>query len=88
MSGPARWEPWDWYGICRKLSHGEGHFRPWEIERLTEPELLLALDDDTSKRRPPTGSTPFNSHEEILAYVEMWRTMTPEERLRRAMEDD
>ena len=84
---PGKWEPWDWYAICRKLVHKENGFKPWEIERLTEPEILLALDDDFSKRRPPTGSTPLNSPEEVLAYIQRRRSMTPAELLAEAMED-
>lgn len=87
MTAPGTWEPWDWYAICRKLTHGELGLRPWEIERLTEPEILLALDDDFSKRRPPTGATPLQSEEEIAAYIQRVRDMTPEQRLQEAMED-
>lgn len=89
MSKPGKWQAWDFYGLCRRLVHAENsRMMPWDINRLTEPEMLLMLDADMTKHRPPTGSTPLQSHEEVLAYVEMWRKMTPEERLRRAMEDD
>ena len=67
--------------------HGESHYRPWEILRLTEPEILAALDDDLSERRPPEGSVPLGPGQE-REWIERLRAMTPEERLRRAMEDD
>jgi hypothetical protein len=68
--------------------HGESHYRPWEIQRLTDAELLAVLDDDVSERRPPTGSTPLNSHEEVIAHIERLRSMTALERLEAAMEED
>lgn len=88
MSAPGTWEAWDWYGICRRLLHGESHYRPWEILRLTEPEILAALDDDLSQRRPPTGGVDLNAPGAAEAYIQRLRAMSPEERLRRAMEDD
>ena len=87
MSAPGKWQPWDWYGISRKLVH-VAYLKPWEIERLTEPEILLCLDDDFTTRRPPTAGTPLHTHEDVLAYVQTWRNMTPQERLQRALEED
>lgn len=87
MSAPA-WEPWDWYAICRRLMHGESHYRPWEIQRLTESEILAALDDDISKRRPPEGGVPLDGPGAEAAYIQHMRSLPPEERLRRAMEEE
>lgn len=67
--------------------HGDSHYRPWEIQRLTEPEIAAALDADLSKRRSPEGSVPLASAEEVRAHLEAIRSMTPEEKLRQAMED-
>lgn len=88
MSRPGKWEAWDFYAVCRALMHGDSHYRPWEILRLTEPEMLAALDADLTKRRPPTESTPLGSDEEVRAFLERRRALTPEERLREAMEED
>lgn len=60
--------------------HGRPRLRPWEIERLTVPELALALDQDIDSRRTPSGGAP-KSHEEVLAYAAWWRGLTPRERI-------
>lgn len=86
MSRPG-WECWDFYAVCRALMHGESHYRPWEILKLTEPEMLAALDSDVAKARPPEGLTPLETPEEMLAYLRRRKAMTAEERLAEAMED-
>lgn len=74
----------DWYGIYRRLMFGKGRYRTWEIERMTEPEIIMALDDDLESVRPPTGMTVHASRTEQQAHHERRRTMTPADRLREA----
>lgn len=84
---PGKWEPWDCYAVYRRLMHGESHYWPWEIQRLTEPEMLAALDDDLSKRRPPSYGTALMTDADVQAYLERMRSMTPRERLQAAREE-
>lgn len=69
----------DWPEITRRLFHGRMRLRPWEIERMTVPELILALDDDLEKSRGPTGSVPLTPE-----YIAWWRSLTVEDRIAQA----
>ena len=66
--------------------HGQMRLRPWEIERLTIPEVALALDEDVSKPRAPGGGMPM-SYPDKLAWIAQLRAMTPRERLEMAREN-
>ncbi len=57
--------------------------RPQEIRALTLPELLLVLDDDLEKPRPP-GGAPVMSHEEVIQRAERWRALSPAQKLQEA----
>jgi hypothetical protein len=65
--------------------HGKMKLRPWEILRMTPPEMILALDDDISKREPPEGAKPFALGQEE-AIAERYRNMTAIERYREAID--
>ena len=62
--------------------------RPWEIRKLTIPEIALFLDGDGNHPTPPRGGgQTFMSHQEHLAWVVQRRAMTPLEKLEEAMRD-
>lgn len=76
----------DWREVKRRLMHGGMKLRPWEIQRLTLAEIVLALDEDTEKPRRPSGSVDLSdpgTREEYAAWV---RSLTPTERIQ-AMRD-
>jgi len=78
----TRPEDIDWYEIERRLMHGTMRLRPWEIDRLTVPELVLALDSDLETRRAPGGGVALGKvMGDREAYATWWRSMTPLERL-------
>lgn len=64
---------------------GRLRMRPRDIERLTETELVLCLDDDLEKRRAQDGSQEMSSAD-IVAYARAWRSQTLRQRLDRAKE--
>jgi hypothetical protein len=49
--------------------------------------MLAALDDDMTKRRPPSHGKPLNSEADVKAYIERQRRMTPRERLEEARDE-
>lgn len=53
---------------------------------MTLPEMLLALDEDLEKKRPPAGSQPLQSAADKAEYARQWRQMSREERLQQARE--
>lgn len=66
--------------------HGDSHYRPWEILRLTEPEIAAALDSDLTKRRPPEGSVSFVSDAQRVAWMQERIAETPRQMLDRLRE--
>lgn len=74
--------PIDWVAIYRRLMHGESHYRRWEIDAMTMPELALAMDDDLEKPRGPSYADA--SGDDVEAYIERRRRMTAWERLQEA----
>jgi|HubBroStandDraft_5_1064220.scaffolds.fasta_scaffold55141_6 hypothetical protein len=70
--------------IYRILMHGTTRLRPWEIARMTWPEIALACDQDLSKPRPPSGSQVHRESDRARIYAEIqakFRSMTAAERL-------
>lgn len=65
------------------MTHGPLHLREHEIEDLTVGGLILALDDDTEKRRGPEGFVPMSAAEMQL-YAARRRSMSLHERLAQA----
>lgn len=63
--------------------HSDSHWRPWEIERMTPVEIMLALDGDTEKHRTPPGGTDIQLGG-TQSYADWWRSLTPAQRLERA----
>lgn len=59
--------------------------RPREIDRLTEVELALCLDDDLESKRPTDGSQAM-SGEDVIEYARRWRRQSLAQRLKRARE--
>lgn len=55
--------------------------RVWEIERLTIPELVLALDQDLDETRRPGLPHGMSAQQ----YAEWWRSQTPWDRYQRAL---
>ncbi|HEX5272708.1 MAG TPA: hypothetical protein VFW33_19560 [Gemmataceae bacterium] len=64
---------------------GRLRLRAWEIDSLTETELVLALDDDLESKRDPAGGKVMGAAD-IVEYARRWRGQTLAERLRRARE--
>ena len=62
---------------------GRLRLRPAEIDRLTEVELVLCLDDDTERRRPADGGRPVGAGD-VREYARAWRSQTAAQRLARA----
>lgn len=62
--------------------HGESHYRPWEIDQMTMPEIALALDDNLEKPRGPSYADAFG--EDVEAYIERRRRMTNWQKLEAA----
>lgn len=65
---------------------GKARLKPWEIRRLTLPEMCLLLDDDLEKASPPPGGRRFTSTVERDDWIKELRSMTPLERLQAARE--
>ncbi len=61
--------------------HGDDHYRPWEIRRMTYPEIELALDADLSKKRPPHGSVAVA---DPAAYAAWWRGLSRAQKVAQA----
>ena len=64
---------------------GRLRMRPREIERLTEVELALCLDDDLEKRRATDGGQQIQATDAV-AYARAWRAQTLRQRVNRARE--
>ena len=64
---------------------GRLRMRPREIERLTEVELALCLDDDLEKRRATDGGQALQAVD-VVAYARAWRAQTLKQRIERARE--
>lgn len=64
---------------------GRLRMRPWEIDQLTETELVLCLDDDLEKPRSADGGLVM-SGTDVIDYARRWRSMTVAQRLARARE--
>lgn len=64
---------------------GRLRMRPREIERLTEVELALCLDDDLEKRRATDGGQAMQAAD-VVAYARAWRAQTLKQRIQRARE--
>ena len=60
----------------------ERHLRPWELERLTLPEMMLYLEKPD--QAPPGGGQAVASQDELIAYARWWRSLTPRQRLEQA----
>ncbi len=65
----------DWYSVTRVLMHGSMTLRPWEIQRLTETEICLALDSDLETPRGPEGIRS-QTDEELMAWAEWRRSLS------------
>jgi hypothetical protein len=79
--GRGRQTEIDWREIKRRLMHGSMKLRPWEIQRMTFAEIVLALDEDVSKPRPPSGSYDLSAPGAKQAHHEWLRSLNLEERL-------
>jgi hypothetical protein len=65
--------------------HGKGRLRPAEIDNMTMAEVCLWLDEPQEDEvRPPENVA--SGHENVMAYVEWYRSLTPEEKLAAAIE--
>jgi hypothetical protein len=64
---------------------GRLRMRPVEVERLTEVELVLCLDDDLEKRRSQDGGQEM-APADLVAYARSWRAQSLRQRLQRARE--
>ncbi len=62
--------------------NGDARLRPWEIRRLTLPEIALLLDEHGDKPTPPANARPVTDHAEHVRRLERLRRMTPMERLK------
>lgn len=62
---------------------GRLRLRAWEIDALTETELVLALDDDLESKRDPAGGKVMGAVD-VVEYARRWRSQTLRERLKRA----
>lgn len=57
--------------------------RPWEIRRLTMPELALALDQDVDRVRPAgVEGQDFRHPSEKGEYAKWWRSLSMKERIK------
>lgn len=65
--------------------HGRLRLRPWELRRLTLPELARALDEPDGKRKPPSGAKEMSATD-VIEYAARYRAMTPRQRLELAKE--
>lgn len=64
---------------------GRLRMRTREIERLTETELCLCLDDDLESKRSTDGGEVMGA-QDLVGYARQWRSMTVAQRLQRARE--
>lgn len=64
---------------------GRLRLRAWEIDSLTETELILALDDNLESKRDPAGGKVMGATD-VIEYARKWRSQTLRERLKRARE--
>ena len=60
--------------------NGHSHYRPWEILRMTIPEVVLAIDDDVERVRIPGGGVPMDKGQ-IREHAMKLRALTPRERM-------
>ncbi len=76
--GPIWWDT-----ICRELMRGEAspRLRPWEIWRLTLPEITLMLTDNVV--RSFSGGTPMTDAE-IQDYAKWYMSLSNRDRLEAA----
>jgi hypothetical protein len=58
--------------------------RPWEIRRLTIPEVMGYLEDPGTGPRPPENGEPIYSYKDHLEYIARRRAMPILERLQEA----
>lgn len=72
-----------WRDVYWRLWHGELHLPPRVVDEMVLGEIMLALDDDTSKKRVPEGYTP-RSQEEMVLQARKRARMTVREKLERA----
>lgn len=77
-----------WRHVFWRLMQGKMRLRPWEIRQMTLPEILLALDDDTSKNhsREAASGTVFKRPAETQAYAKWYRSLTLADRIKMARE--
>ena len=64
---------------------GRLRMRPREVERLTETELALCLDDNLEDKRDSAGGQPV-APQDMAEYARQWRSQTLRQRLDRARE--
>lgn len=77
-------EPWliDWQAVYWKAMRLEnGPVLPEQIRQLTVGELLLVLDDDVKKKRPPSGAIQFRDAGERIAYAKWWAGLSMADRI-------
>ena len=65
------------------MRFGRLRLTPRQVERLTETELILCLDDDMERRRSTDGGREVGAAD-LVEYARVWRAMTLAERLERA----
>lgn len=67
------------------LMHGRPRLKPWEIERLTDVELALAVDQAIEEKKGPSHGTPLDPSQ-WNAWVAWRRSLTNWQKLEMAKE--
>lgn len=62
---------------------GKARYRPWEIDRLTFPEVEMALAEDLEK---PLSGVQLKGDQEIAQYATWWRGLSWREKIDMARE--